>query len=89
MEPCALASLPMYVLRRFTRVQLSAPLSVGFSRQECWSGLPSPAPGALPDPGIQHSSLTSPALAGGFFTGKPLHLTAEPKGVWREKHLLF
>ena len=49
----------------------------------------SPPPGALPDPGIQHSYLTSPALAGGFFTGKPLHLTGEPKGVWREKQLLF
>ena len=62
MEPCALASLPMYVLRRFTRVQLSAPLSVGFSRQECWSGLPSPPPGDLPDPGNKPSSPVSLAL---------------------------
>ena len=34
-----------------------APLSVGFSRQEYWSGLPFPSPGDLPDPGIQPGSL--------------------------------
>ena len=44
-----------------------APLSMGFSRQECWSGLPFPLPGDL-DPGIQPES---PALAGGFFTAEP------------------
>ena len=43
-----------------------APLSVKFSRQEYWSGLPFPPPGDLPDPGIEPTSLTSPALA--FFT---------------------
>ena len=42
-----------------------APLSVGFSRQGHWSGLPCPPPGDLPDPGIKPGS---PALAGGFFT---------------------
>ena len=42
-----------------------APLSKGFPRQEYWSGLPFPAPGDLPDPGIKPES---PALAGGFFT---------------------
>ena len=45
-----------------------APLSLGFSRQEYWSGLPFPAPGDLPDPGIEPVSLMSPALADGFFT---------------------
>ena len=45
-----------------------APLSMGFSRQEHWSGLPFPPPGALPDPGIEPMSLMSPSLAGGFFT---------------------
>ena len=45
-----------------------APLSMGFSRQEYWSGLPCPPPGDLPDPGIEPTSLTSPALTGGFFT---------------------
>ena len=39
-----------------------------FSRQEYWSGLPFPSPGDFPNPGIEPSSLTSPALAGGFFT---------------------
>ena len=47
---------------------LQAPLSVGFSRQEYWSRLPCPPPEDLPDPGSQPASLTSPALAGGFFT---------------------
>ena len=48
---------------------------MGFSRQEYWSGLPCPPPGDFPDPGIKSASLTTPALAGGFFTiespGKP------------------
>ena len=39
----------------------------GFSRQELWSGLPFPPPENLPDPGIEPTSLVSPALAGGFF----------------------
>ena len=43
-------------------------LSMGFSRQESWSGLPFPSPGDLPDPGIEPRSLTSPALASVFFT---------------------
>ena len=40
-------------------VVLHAPLSIGFSRQEYWSGLPFPSPGDLPDPGIEPRS---PAL---------------------------
>ena len=40
-------------------VALRAPLSMGFSRQEYWSGLPFPSPGDLPDPGIGPES---PAL---------------------------
>ena len=38
-----------------------------FSRQEYWNGLPVPTPRDLLDPGIEDVSLTSPALAGGFF----------------------
>ena len=49
-------------------VARQAPLSMGFSRQEYWSGLPCPPPGNLPDPGIEPTSLTSPALRGEFFT---------------------
>jgi len=44
------------------------PLSIGFSRQEYWSGLPFPPPGDLPNPDIKPTSLTSPAFAGRFFT---------------------
>ena len=54
-----------------------APLSMGFYRQEYWSGLPFPSPRDLPDPRIKPTSIASPALAGGFFTtellGKPLY----------------
>ena len=49
-----------------------APLSMEFSRQEYWSGLPWPPPGDLPDPGIKPVSLMSPALAGGFSLQSPL-----------------
>ena len=45
-----------------------APLSMGFSRQECWSELPCPPLGHLPDPGIDPMSLTSPSLADRSFT---------------------
>ena len=45
-----------------------APLSMGFYRQEYWSGLLCPPPGDLPDPGIEPTSLESPALADVFFT---------------------
>ena len=45
-----------------------APLSVGFSRQEYWDGLPFPSQGDLPDPGIEPASLAAPALGDRFFT---------------------
>ena len=45
-----------------------APRSMGFSKQEYWSGLPCPPPGDLPDPKTEPASLRSPALAAGFFT---------------------
>ena len=44
-----------------------APLFMGFSRQENWSGLPCPPLGNLPNPGTEHVSFRSPALAGRFF----------------------
>ena len=47
---------------------LQSPLSLGFSRQKYWSGLPFPTLGCLPKPGIKHVSLASPALAVGFCT---------------------
>ena len=48
-----------------------APLSMGFSRHEYWSGLPFPPPGDLPHPGIKPVSPVSPALANGFLTTVP------------------
>ena len=48
-------------------VACQAPLSMRFSRQKYWSGLPFPPPGDLPDPMIEHESLMSPVLAGRFF----------------------
>ena len=48
-----------------------APLSMEFSRQGHWSGLPFPIPGDLPDSGIEPTSLASSALVGRFFTTAP------------------
>ena len=44
---------------------------MGFPRQECWNGLPSPSPENLLNPGTEPKSPVSPALAGKFFTTKP------------------
>ena len=49
-------------------VARQASASMGFSRQEYWSGLPCTPPGDLRDPGIELASLMCFALAGGFFT---------------------
>ena len=65
-----------------------APLSMGFFRQEYWSGLPFPPPGDLPDPGIEPSSLMSTVLAGGFFTisttWKALYIVTNNKRLLNE-----
>ena len=59
--------VPAYMLSHFSRVRFfatpwtvarQAPLSVEFSRQECWSGLPCPPPGDLPHPGMEAGSLS-------------------------------
>ena len=74
-SPCRLAQSAC-MLSHFSCVQYfatlwtvahQAPLSIGFSRQEYWSGLPRLSLGDLPNPGIELASLMSPALAGGFF----------------------
>ena len=49
-------------------IACQAPLSVGFSSQEYWSGLPFLSPGDLPDPGIELTFLAALTLAGRFFT---------------------
>ena len=72
----------MLVLSRFSHVQLCATLwtlacqallSMGFSRQEYWSGLPCPPLGDLLHPGIEPRSLKAPELAGVFFTTSGCH----------------
>ena len=76
--------MPAWVLSCFSQVWQfatpwtvahQAPLSMGFSRQEYWRGLPCPPPGHLPDPGIEPEPLASPTLADRLFTpvrpGKP------------------
>ena len=63
----------------------SPPGSMGFSRQEYWSGLPCPPPRDLPDPGIEPTSLMPPALAGRFL---PLAPPKKPIQVHIEKNFL-
>ena len=75
-EAQVLPTVMHYVLSCFSYVQLFvipwtvahwAPLSMGFPRQEYWSGLPCSPPRDHPDPGTELASLMSPALAGRFF----------------------
>ena len=71
-KSCPTLATPWTVARQ-------TPLSMGFSRQECWSGLPFPSPGNLPDPGIKP---WSPALQADSspteLQGKPLKATMYP-----------
>ena len=69
--------VPAWVLSCFSRVWLfatpgtvahQAPLSMGSSKHNYWSGLPCPPPGDLPDPGIELASLIFPVLSGEFYT---------------------
>ena len=60
-----LSHVPLFVTPLTVACQTS--LSMEFSRQEYWSGLPFPTQGNLPDSGIKLASLVSPALAGGFY----------------------
>ena len=55
-------------------------MSIGFPRQEYWSGLPFPALWDLPNPGIEPPSLVSPALAGEVFTAGELQQILKAKG---------
>ena len=66
-------------------VTCQAPLSVEFSKQEYWSGLPFPPPGDLPGPGIKPMSLVSPALTDRFFTTN----TTFPYTVFEKKNTLL
>ena len=65
---CCAKSLQSCPTLCYPRLAHQAPLSMIFSRQIYWSGLPCPPPGYLPNPGIKPACLMSPALAGRFFT---------------------
>ena len=74
------------------------PLSMGFSRQEYWSGLPCSPPGHLPNPEIEPTSLTSPALTGRFLTtsttweaqnGGNVQVSGRIKWVRMQKHQIL
>ena len=91
--PCSLELTIWDVLSHFSRVRLlvspwtiarKAPLSMGFSRQEYWSGLPLPFLGDLPNPGIE---LSSPALQADSLPseppGKPTVWDANKKLIYR------
>ena len=58
---------PVQLFETLWTVDHQDPLSIGFSRQEYWSGLPFPTPEDLPNPGNEPISLASPALAAVFF----------------------
>ena len=62
---------PVWLFAAPWTVGHQAPLSMGFSRQEYWTGLPFPMPENLPDPGMEPTFLVSPALAGRFFSTEP------------------
>ena len=72
--PCVLSHVRIFVSPWTAACQ--SPLSMGFSRQEYWSGSPLLSARNLSYPGIESESLASLALAGGFFTtlppGKPM-----------------
>ena len=63
---CVLSHVQLFVT--LWTVACQASLSMRFPRQAHWSGWPFPPPGDLPDPGIKHTFLVSPALAGVVFT---------------------
>ena len=65
-------------------IACQAPPSMRFSRKEL-IGLPCPPPGDLPDPGTKPASLTSPALAGGFFTTWEAHKVTKHKQICKHR----
>ena len=79
-------------------VTLQASLPIEFSRKECYSRLPFPTPGDLPDAGIKPVSFVSPVLAGGFFItrppGKPdlilniYKLISKQNIIWSTNHVI-
>ena len=89
---CVEDGLCKEVLSRFSHVWLcdpwtvahQAPLSMGFPRQEYWSGCRDFLQGIFPDPGIEPASLMSPALAGEFFTTRATwEAPVQGEGQWK------
>ena len=66
-------------------VALPAPLSMGFSRQEYWSGLPFPSPGDLPNPGIEPTSPVSPVLQADSLPTEPPGKPGDARKVCGER----
>ena len=64
-------------------VACQAPLSMGFSKKDYWSGLPFPPPGDLPHSGIKPGSPASLAVAGRFFTTEPPGKSATSLRLWQ------
>ena len=94
MYACSLSCVLLFVTLWVVACQ--APLFMGFSRQEYWSGLPYPPPGDLPDLRIEPESLTSPALEGRFFTTSATWeaprrvystVVSYHSSTWRKQHL--
>ena len=80
-SPCHTRSL-LFCATLWT-IAHQAPLSMGFSGQEYWSGLPFPPPGDLPDPRLKPASPASPVLTGGIFTSVP------PRKPWLQHRGIF
>ena len=77
---CAAPSLRCSRLSATSRtVAPQAPLSVGFSQQEHWCGVPFPSPGDLPNPGIEPKSPVSPALQADSLPPEPFALLVKMK----------
>ena len=72
---CAQSLSPVWLFAILCTVALQTPLSMGYPRQECWSGLLFPPPGDLSNPRIEPAS---PASAGGFFTTEPPGKPCQP-----------
>ena len=86
LHPCMLSCFNhVWLFATLWTVAHQAPLSMGFSRQEYWSGLPCPPPGDLPNPGNELVSLSCPALAGRFSTTSTTW-KALPSPLWHIKY---
>ena len=88
---CILSSFSLiWLFETLWTVAHQAPLSMGFSRQEYWSGLPWPPPGDLPDPGMEPMSAGISYIAGRFFPLSHLGISGEwwvrwPYNAWQRQ----